>query len=188
LSTLAGIDPPVAVWTAARSTSTHAWCPALFVLAKIDEIPAWEQSVEHERETKSVELGRYLYGHSRTLAEAGQKGTKAGGWTKALEFVKGARREGQRLDSATWLHNAQALPKEESFVAKFRPKRPRLRLDSDSFRRLCRRVPEPDGWCCQCCGSPGEFPVRHFRAQTQLGDDIEKNLTLLNKGMFRLRV
>ena len=33
---------------------------ALFVLAKIEEILAWEQSVEHERETRFVELGRYL--------------------------------------------------------------------------------------------------------------------------------
>ncbi|MFQ5741293.1 MAG: hypothetical protein ACE5JX_20030, partial [Acidobacteriota bacterium] len=33
---------------------------ALFVLDKIDGILAWEQSVEHERDTRFVELGRYL--------------------------------------------------------------------------------------------------------------------------------
>jgi len=33
---------------------------ALFVLAKIDEILAWEQRKEAERDTKFVELGRYL--------------------------------------------------------------------------------------------------------------------------------
>ena len=33
---------------------------ALFVLAKIDEILAWEQRKENERDTKFVELGRYL--------------------------------------------------------------------------------------------------------------------------------
>ena len=33
---------------------------ALFVLAKIDEILAWEQQKELERDTKFVELGRYL--------------------------------------------------------------------------------------------------------------------------------
>ncbi len=33
---------------------------ALFVLAKIDEILAWEQNIDHERETRFVELGRYL--------------------------------------------------------------------------------------------------------------------------------
>ena len=33
---------------------------ALFVLTKIDEILAWEQRKEAERDTKFVELGRYL--------------------------------------------------------------------------------------------------------------------------------
>jgi len=33
---------------------------AMFVLAKIDEIIAWEQRKEMERDTKFVELGRYL--------------------------------------------------------------------------------------------------------------------------------
>ena len=33
---------------------------AVFVLAKIDEILAWEQNTEHERDTRFVELGRYL--------------------------------------------------------------------------------------------------------------------------------
>ncbi len=34
---------------------------APFVLGKIDEILAWEQRKETERDTKFVELGRYLY-------------------------------------------------------------------------------------------------------------------------------
>jgi hypothetical protein len=33
---------------------------ALFVLTKIDEILAWEQKSEAERDTRFVELGRYL--------------------------------------------------------------------------------------------------------------------------------
>src|SRR5437763_16433111 len=33
---------------------------ALFVLTKIDEILAWEQKKDAERDTKFVELGRYL--------------------------------------------------------------------------------------------------------------------------------
>ena len=33
---------------------------ALFVLTKIDEILAWEQRKDSERDTKFVELGRYL--------------------------------------------------------------------------------------------------------------------------------
>ena len=33
---------------------------ALFVLSRIDQILAWEREVEHERDTRFVELGRYL--------------------------------------------------------------------------------------------------------------------------------
>ena len=33
---------------------------AQFVLGKVDEILAWEKAVEHQRETRFVELGRYL--------------------------------------------------------------------------------------------------------------------------------
>src|ERR1700758_236401 len=33
---------------------------ALFVLNKIDQILAWEQRVEHDRDTRFVELGKYL--------------------------------------------------------------------------------------------------------------------------------
>ena len=33
---------------------------ALFVLGKIDEILAWERTTEKERDTRFVELGRYL--------------------------------------------------------------------------------------------------------------------------------
>jgi hypothetical protein len=35
------------------------------------------------------------------------------GWTKATELAKVARRDGRRFDSATWLHKARELPKEE---------------------------------------------------------------------------
>ena len=32
---------------------------------------------------------------------------------KATELAKGARKEGERFESATWVHKAQMLPKEE---------------------------------------------------------------------------
>jgi hypothetical protein len=35
------------------------------------------------------------------------------GWTKATELAKVARSDGQGFDSATWLHKARELPKEE---------------------------------------------------------------------------
>ena len=33
---------------------------ALFVLGRIDEILSWEQTTEQERDTRFVEVGRYL--------------------------------------------------------------------------------------------------------------------------------
>jgi hypothetical protein len=35
------------------------------------------------------------------------------GWTKGLELAKLARKQGERFESATWLHKARALPKED---------------------------------------------------------------------------
>src|SRR5437899_12860265 len=53
-------------WSTLTTNGRHLVPPklnrrrALFVLAKIDEILAWEQNTELERETRFVELGRYL--------------------------------------------------------------------------------------------------------------------------------
>jgi len=117
---------------------------ALFVLSKIDEILAWERATERERDTKFVELGRYLcevrsgqYWRLERLAsfdqflekrfpESRRKAyylmaihehlTKVPkheltevGWTKATDLAKVARREGQRFESAIWLHKARSM-------------------------------------------------------------------------------
>ncbi len=121
---------------------------ALFVLTKIDEILAWDKNIERERDTRFVELGRYLcevragqywrldnlksfdeflekkFPESRRkayylmaihehLTRVPKSNLKEVGWSKAIELVKVARRDGQRFDCATWLHKARELPKEE---------------------------------------------------------------------------
>ena len=121
---------------------------ALFVLGKIDEILLWEQRKETERDTKFVELGRYLcevragqywrledlksfdeflerrFPESRRkayylmsihehLPPQARKQLKEVGWTKGLELAKLAKRDGQLLDCATWLHRAREMPKEQ---------------------------------------------------------------------------
>ncbi len=121
---------------------------ALFVLSKIDQILAWETSVEHDRDSRFVELGRYLcevragqywrlenlksfdgflerrFPESRRKAyylmsihehlprQARHELTQIG-WAKAAELVKVARSDGQEFESATWLHKARELPKEQ---------------------------------------------------------------------------
>ena len=121
---------------------------ALFVLSKIDQILAWERATENQRDTRFVELGRYLcearagqywrlenlksfdeflgrrFPESRRkayylmsihehLPKPIRKELKQVGWAKAVELVKVARRDRQRFESATWLHKARSLPKEE---------------------------------------------------------------------------
>ena len=43
----------------------------------------------------------------------GIESSKQLGWSKAVELVKVARRDQQNFESATWLHKARSLPKEE---------------------------------------------------------------------------
>src|SRR5205807_986876 len=121
---------------------------AQFVLTKIDEILAWEQRKEAEKDTRFVELGRYLCEvragqywrlenlksfdeflerrfpesrrkayylmsiHEHLPAEA-RRELKAIGWTKGLELAKLARRDGQRFESAIWLHRARQMQTED---------------------------------------------------------------------------
>ena len=53
---------------------------ALFVLTKIDEILAWERQKEAERDTRFVELGRYLC----EVRAVSRKGKRKGGKNKNL--------------------------------------------------------------------------------------------------------
>jgi hypothetical protein len=121
---------------------------AELVLGRIDAILAGEARLENERDTRFVELGKYLcevragqywrlenlksfdeflarrFPESRRkayylmsihehLPPQVRKDLKEVGWTKGLELAKLARRQGQRFESATWLHKARQMPKEE---------------------------------------------------------------------------
>ena len=125
---------------------------AVFVLGRIDEILAWEQRKETERDTKFVELGRYLcevragqywrmehlksfdeflerrFRESRRkayylmsiheyLPPQARKQLKEVGWSKGIELVKLAKRDGEEFDCATWLHKARQMPKEDFKLA-----------------------------------------------------------------------
>jgi hypothetical protein len=121
---------------------------ARFVLEKIDQILEWEQSVDRERDSRFVDLGRYLcevrsgqYWRVERLASFNdflerrfpqsrrkayylmsiqehlpppvRKQLKQVGWSKATELVKVARSDGKRFESATWLHKARTLPRDQ---------------------------------------------------------------------------
>jgi hypothetical protein len=121
---------------------------AQFVLTRIDEILAWEKHHEAEKDTRFVDLGRYLcevragqywrlenlksfdeflerrFPESRRkayylmsihehLPPQARAELKQVGWTKGLELAKVARRDGQRFESAIWLHKAREMPADE---------------------------------------------------------------------------
>ncbi|MGD0842437.1 MAG: HNH endonuclease [Candidatus Acidiferrales bacterium] len=60
-----------------------------------------------------------------------------------------------------------------------RSKRPRLKLNAEAYRQLCREVLERDGWRCQSCGSIEGLEVHHIQPRSRLGDDTVENLVAL---------
>ncbi len=67
-------------------------------------------------------------------------------------------------------------------MTRLRLHRPRLRLDPESYRRLCQQVLERDGWRCQYCGRMTNLQVHHINQRSRLGDDTEQNLITLCAG------
>jgi 5-methylcytosine-specific restriction endonuclease McrA len=59
------------------------------------------------------------------------------------------------------------------------PKRRRIRLQPDSYIRLCRQVFERDNWRCQNCGRASELQIHHIQFRSHLGEDHEGNLVTL---------
>ena len=55
----------------------------------------------------------YLMSIHEHLPKPIRRELKQVGWAKAVELVKVARRDRERFESATWLHKARSLPKQE---------------------------------------------------------------------------
>jgi len=64
-------------------------------------------------------------------------------------------------------------------VTRVRPKRTRLRLDSERYDTLRNQVLRRDGWRCQSCGTMSNLEVHHKEFRSQAGDDSEENLITL---------
>ena len=62
---------------------------------------------------------------------------------------------------------------------RIRRKRPRLRLDPESYEHLCQAVLQRDGWRCQACGTTSNLEVHHQQHRSLSGDDSEQNLITL---------
>jgi 5-methylcytosine-specific restriction endonuclease McrA len=60
-----------------------------------------------------------------------------------------------------------------------RLKRPRLKLDKESYARLWKRILERDGWRCQNCSCLENLQVHHIQPRSLLGHDSDRNLITL---------
>jgi hypothetical protein len=79
---------------------------------RLENLKCFDEFLE-KRFPESRRKAYYLMAIHENLTRVPKQRLKAMGWSKAVEMVKVARREGENFDCATWLHKADELPKEE---------------------------------------------------------------------------
>jgi hypothetical protein len=79
---------------------------------RLEKLKSFDEFLER-RFPESRRKAYYLMSIHEHLPPQVRKELKQVGWTKGLELAKLARQQGQRFESATWLHKARALPKED---------------------------------------------------------------------------
>jgi hypothetical protein len=79
---------------------------------RLDGLKSFDEFLE-KRFPESRRKAYYLMAIHERLPRIARHELKLVGWTKAAELAKVARSEGEHFDCATWLHKAQALPKEQ---------------------------------------------------------------------------
>jgi len=79
---------------------------------RLENLKSFDEFLE-KRFPESRRKAYYLMAIHENLTKVPKQQLKAMGWSKAVEMVKVARREGDNFDCATWLHKADELPKEE---------------------------------------------------------------------------
>jgi hypothetical protein len=79
---------------------------------RLERMKSFDEFLER-RFPDSRRKAYYLMAIHENLTRVPKQQLREIGWTKARELAKVARREGERFESAPWVHKAQALPKEE---------------------------------------------------------------------------
>ena len=79
---------------------------------RVDRMKSFDEFLE-KRFPDSRRTAYYLMSVHEHLTRVPKQKLREIGWTKARELAKVARREGERFESAPWVHKAQALPREE---------------------------------------------------------------------------
>jgi len=79
---------------------------------RIERMKSFDEFLE-KKFPNSRRMAYYIMAIHEHLPRVPKQQLREMGWTKARELAKVARREGERFESAPWVHKAQALPKEE---------------------------------------------------------------------------
>ncbi len=78
---------------------------------RLERLRSFEEFLE-KRFPESRRKAYYLMAIHENLTKIPKQQLREVGWSKAVELVKVARKDGERFDCATWLHKARELPKE----------------------------------------------------------------------------
>ena len=79
---------------------------------RLEKLKSFDEFLER-RFPESRRKAYYLMSIHEQLPPQVRKELKQVGWTKGVELAKLARKQGQRFESATWLHKARQMPKAE---------------------------------------------------------------------------
>ena len=78
---------------------------------RLERLKSFDEFLE-KRFPESRRKAYYLMAIHENLTAIPKTQLRDVGWSKAVELVKVARRDGEHFDSATWLHKAKEMPKE----------------------------------------------------------------------------
>jgi hypothetical protein len=79
---------------------------------RLDKLKSFDEFLE-KKFPESRRKAYYLMAIHEQLPRVPKPKLEQLGWSKAIEIVKVARRDGERFDCATWLHTAEQCSKEE---------------------------------------------------------------------------
>ena len=78
---------------------------------RLEKLKSFDEFLE-KRFPESRRKAYYLMAIHENLMRVPKQQLREVGWSKAVELVKVARKDGEGFDCATWLHKARELPKE----------------------------------------------------------------------------
>src|SRR6266849_2748658 len=78
---------------------------------RLEKLKPFDEFLE-KRFPESRRKAYYLMAIHENLTKIPKQQLREVGWSKAIELVKVARKDGEKFDCATWLHKARKLPKE----------------------------------------------------------------------------